>query len=71
MPLGLGVSKSNELGCSHLAYTVHDINISCKKIILGGGSIKNDPVISPNGKVKVAYCHDPEGVLIELVEELT
>ena len=54
-----------------MAYTVDDINNLCEKIVDGGGSISNYPVVSPNGKVKVAYCHDPEGVLIELVEELT
>ena len=71
MPLNSEAFKSNDLGCSHLAYTVNDINNLCEKIVAGGGSITNKPVISPNGKVKVAYCNDPEGVLIELVEELT
>ena len=37
-------------------------------ISLGGGSIVNNPAISTDGKVKVAYCHDPEGVLLEIVE---
>ena len=35
-----------------------------------GGSLKNRPVVSPSGKAKVVYCYDPEGVLIELVEEI-
>ena len=26
--------------------------------------------ISPDGKVKVVYCYDPEGNIIEVVEEL-
>jgi len=63
-------SKSNDLGCSHLAFTVDDIKATCSKIENIGGSVVNPEAISQNGKVKVAYCHDPEGVLLEIVEEI-
>ena len=61
-------ADSNQLGCSHIAFTVSDISQECINVTKAGGSIVNEPANSPNGKVKVAYCHDPEGVLIELVE---
>ena len=63
-------AKSNQLGCSHLAFTVNSIEETCKQVKLAGGSLVNQPCDAPNGMVKVAYCHDPEGVLIELVEEI-
>ena len=62
---------SNRLGCSHIAFTVEDIDKICDQVILAGGSVVNSPIKSPNGKVKVAYCHDPEGVLLEIVQELS
>jgi catechol 2,3-dioxygenase-like lactoylglutathione lyase family enzyme len=61
---------SNDLGCSHLAFTVDSIDEACEKIKKAGGFSGNSPAIAPNGKVKVAYCQDPEGVLLEIVEEL-
>ena len=68
--LNLDNLKTNELGCSHLAYTVSDIENICKKIKNIGGSVENLPSLSSDGKVKVAYCRDPEGVLLEVVEEI-
>ncbi len=64
------VSPSNALGSSHLAFTVEDIEKACELIVQGGGSVVNKPALSSGGEVKVAYCHDPEGVLMEVVEEL-
>jgi len=61
-------SPSNKLGCSHIAFTVENINETCNIIAGYGGSIVNNPATSTDGKVKVAYCHDPEGVLLEIVE---
>ena len=61
-------SNSNKLGCSHMAFTVKSVEDTCKSIEQAGGSIVNLPATTPNGKVKVAYCHDPEGVLMEIVE---
>jgi predicted enzyme related to lactoylglutathione lyase len=61
---------SNQLGCSHLALTVKDINKTIEYIIESGGAIVNLPKISPEKSVYVSYCHDPEGVLLEIVEEI-
>jgi catechol 2,3-dioxygenase-like lactoylglutathione lyase family enzyme len=63
-------SESNNLGCSHIALTVSNIEEASKKIRDLGGSIVNEPCLSPDGKVKVSYCHDLDGILIELVEEI-
>lgn len=62
--------KSNMHGCSHVAFTVNDIEYLSKKIVQLGGSIVNQPALSDNGLVKVVYCHDPDGILLELVEEI-
>ena len=60
---------SNQLGCSHLAMTVHAIDEFCVLIQNLGGSVVNSPRKSHDGKVSVAYCHDNEGILLEIVQE--
>jgi catechol 2,3-dioxygenase-like lactoylglutathione lyase family enzyme len=62
--------RSNQLGCSHLAYGVSNINSVCKNIEKIGGSMVNLPVLTKDKKAKVAYCHDNEGNLMEIVEVL-
>ena len=62
--------KSNQLGCSHIAFSVNDINTVCQKIEKIGGSMVNPPVLTNDKKIKVAYCHDNEGNLMEIVEVL-
>jgi catechol 2,3-dioxygenase-like lactoylglutathione lyase family enzyme len=63
-------TPSNKVGCSHIAFTVDDVEKLCVQINRLGGSILNPPALAPNGLVKVAYCHDPDGILIEVVEEI-
>ena len=58
---------SNQLGCSHIALTVNSIDETLRFIHNQGGSLVNPPAV--NEIVRVAYCHDPEGNLLELVEE--
>lgn len=60
---------SNQHGCSHLAMTVHSIDEFCVLIQNLGGSVINPPRKSDDGKVSVAYCHDNEGILLEIVQE--
>ena len=62
--------KSNQLGCSHLAFTVDNIELVCTHVEKNGGSLVNQPVLTKDKKVKVAYCHDVEGNLMEIVEVL-
>ena len=62
--------SSNNHGCSHVAFTVQNVEEISSKIIRMGGSIVNPPCVSASGSVKVMYCHDLDGILMELVEEL-
>ncbi len=63
------LQESNRLGCSHIAFTVTDIEETIRYIQTNGGSIKNNYQFSPDGKVKVIYCYDPEGNILEIVQE--
>ena len=71
-PVQMGISPqpSNQLGCSHIALTVGSIDKALECVQSCGGSLVNSPGTSPDGTVRVAYCHDPEGNLLEIVEEL-
>ena len=62
--------KSNLLGCSHLALGVDNIDKVCDQIKKNGGSIVNTPALNDLKNAKVAYCHDNEGNLLEIVEIL-
>jgi len=62
--------KSNKLGSSHMAFSVDNIDRICEKIEQLGGFIVNPPALTNDKKIKVAYCHDLEGVLMEIVEVL-
>ena len=61
---------SNKHGCSHVAFTVTDIEEISATVVRLGGSIVNPPAMSADGSVKVVYCHDLDGILMEMVEEL-
>lgn len=60
-----------DTGCSHIAFTVENIDQEYKKLRDKGIRFNCIPQISRDGKVKVAFCRDPEGNLIELVEEIS
>jgi len=61
--------QSNQLGHSHLALSVDNIDTVCKEIEKMGGST-NTPTLTRDKKIKVVYCHDNEGNLLEIVEVL-
>lgn len=65
--------KNNELpniGVSHPAFTVENIDYEYKRLKEKGVKFNCPPQISPDGKAKVTFCYDPDGVSIELVEVL-
>lgn len=62
---------SNRLGCSHIAFTVDNIEDVYNLLRQHGHHCNSSPQISPDGKVKVLYSHDPDGVIVEIVEEIS
>ncbi len=61
---------ANRLGCSHVALTVTNLDQIYQNFNQHGVICKSPPQRSPDGAVKVLYCHDPDGIIVELVEEL-
>ena len=61
---------SDKLGCSHIAFTVNDIDRLYSVLIGNGYHCNSVPQLSPDGTVKVMYAHDPDGIIVELVQEL-
>ena len=64
------VRRITEIGCSHFALTIADLDSLHAKLISEGIEFNYPVQTSPDGKVKVAFCRDPDGTLIEMVEEL-
>ena len=64
------IRKICEIGISHIAFTVDDLDIEYKKLKNKGIQFTSPPQLSPDGYAKVAFCRGPEGTLIELVEVL-
>lgn len=55
-------------GPTHVALTVDDLTSLHAKLSAAGIHFNCPPQQSPDGKVLVTYCTDPEGNLVELVE---
>ena len=60
-----------DIGASHPAFTVENLDYEYKRLNEKGIKFISLPQVSPNGKTKVAFCYDPDGAPVELVEELT
>ncbi|MEA1956699.1 MAG: VOC family protein [Campylobacterota bacterium] len=61
---------ANRLGCSHIAVSVEDIEDIYKKLQKYECKCNSKPLFSPDGKVKVMYCYDIDGTILEIVQEL-
>jgi catechol 2,3-dioxygenase-like lactoylglutathione lyase family enzyme len=57
-------------GLTHLALNVNNLNEKIKKLQSRGFELINQPRKSENGSVMVAFIEGPEGLLIELVEQI-
>ena len=60
-------AQATEPGRPHAAFTVDDLMALYKRRDEYDCHFKSEPLRSPDG-VLVAYCHDPDGVILELVE---
>ena len=68
---GLDVYRDiTNIGCSHFALTVENLSELYDKLLENDITVLCEPQYSPDGFVKLTFCKDPNGTLIELVEEL-
>ena len=61
---------SNRVGCSHVALTVADLSKLYQDLISNGYLCNSEPLIAPGCKAKILYCHDPDGAILELIEDI-
>ena len=59
-----------DVGCSHFALTVDDLDSLYERLVDYGTPFNYPVQTSPDGNVKIAFCRDPDGTLIELVQDL-
>lgn len=57
-------------GFTHMAFTVKDLDDTCRRLAAAGVAFNAPPVYSPDGYAKVTYGKGPEGVFLEFVEVL-
>jgi catechol 2,3-dioxygenase-like lactoylglutathione lyase family enzyme len=55
-------------GPTHVALNVEGIDALYERLAVAGVRFTTAPRLSPDGRAKVTFCHDPDGTLIELVE---
>ena len=58
----------NDIGISHVAFTVDDVNQLYGQLKKSGIAFISSPMLSDDGGATVAFCRAPEGTFIELVE---
>jgi len=58
------------IGASHPAFTVENLDHEYEKLKEKGIKFNCPPRVSPDGNAKVSFCYDPDGVPVELVEQL-
>lgn len=70
-PTSFSLRAASQPGISHIAFTVDNVEETLRALELNGGMRVNDPLFNVGRTVKVAYCHDLEGNLIELVQVIS
>jgi glyoxylase I family protein len=66
----LKYNRTLTAGPTHIAFTVENLDGLYTAMILAGVLFNCPPQISVDGKVLLTYCQDPDGTLIELVQNL-
>jgi glyoxylase I family protein len=61
---------SCDIGCSHVAFTVDDVDRAYALLCGEGVAFNCPPQVDPTGYAKFAYCHDFDGTIVELTQVL-
>ena len=62
--------RACDVGCNHVAFQVVDLDALYEKLSQHEIRFHVPPMVTSDGSVKLTYCRDPEGVIVELVELL-
>ncbi|MDO9464718.1 MAG: VOC family protein [bacterium] len=65
-----GENKLCELGPTHVAFTVRDVEKVYADWSVKGIRCNSKPIVSPDGKAKLFFCQDPDGTFLEIVQML-
>ena len=68
--LSINNRKINQISISHFAINVENLDDTYIELSKIGIKFNAKPAFSPDGGVKVCFCKDFDGNLIELVEEI-
>jgi len=70
-PVGNNAIRNvHDVGASHVAFTVSDIDETYQKLKQSGVKFNAPPQLSPDGYAKVTFCFDPDKTPIEIVQVL-
>ena len=69
-PSPLASTPLNAIGPTHIALNVSDLDKLYTRLSEAQVPFNTPPRVSPDGCAKVAFCQDPDGTFIELVELL-
>ena len=70
-PIGKGIQRNiNDLGLSHIAFTVGDLDSVCESLMEAGAQFISSPLVNPEKTAKAVFCRDPHGNILELVQIL-
>ena len=64
------VRRLCDRGISHVAFTVADAEASFLVLRDAGCELLGEPITSPDGRARLFFARDPEGNLLEIVQEL-
>lgn len=68
----INIDKKNlwNFGFSHIAFTIDNLDKLYNDLKQKGVKFLSAPTLHPEKIVKLCFCEDPEGNLLELVEEI-
>jgi catechol 2,3-dioxygenase-like lactoylglutathione lyase family enzyme len=67
---GTGSPDLARIGPTHVALTVDDLEALHASLAGQGVPFLSEPRVSRDGRARVAFCADPDGTMLELVEPL-
>ena len=65
-----GKNKLCELGPTHVAFTVENVEDVYADWCAKGVRCNSKPIVSPDGKAKLFFCQDPDNTFLEIVQVL-